>query len=71
MAQTGNTGTDDTIYNIISIVYHALQAAETTDKYIRDASGDQDAEQFFRDVKEEDRRRAERGKQLLASRLSR
>lgn len=67
----GNTGTQDVHYNIISILYHALQAAETTDQYIQDAeqSGNQDLTQFFRDVKEENKRRADRAKQLLGQLL--
>jgi hypothetical protein len=68
----GNTGTGDVTYNLVSILYHALQAAETHDQYIRDAeeSGDRDLTAFFREVKDEDMRRAERSKQLLARRLA-
>lgn len=33
----GNTGTDDNLYNLVSVLYHALQGAETYDKYISDA----------------------------------
>lgn len=68
----GNTGTGDVTYNLISILYHALQAAETHDQYIRDAeeSGDKDLAAFFREVKEEGTRRADRAKELLARRLT-
>jgi rubrerythrin len=68
----GNTGTGDVTYNLVSILYHALQAAETHDQYIRDAeeSGDRDLAAFFREVKDENTRRAERSKQLLAKRLT-
>ena len=64
----GNTGTEDVHYNLISIAYHALQAAETIDMYIKDAeqSGQQDVAQFFREVKDENKRRADRAKQLLS-----
>ena len=64
----GNTGTQDTTYNLISIIFHALQGAETYDQYIRDAeeSGDEELAQFFRDTKDESARRADRAKQLLA-----
>lgn len=63
----GNTGTQDVEYNLISIAYHALQGAETYDQYIQDAEhdGNRDLAQFFRDVKEENKRRADRAKQLL------
>jgi hypothetical protein len=66
-----NTGTTDETYNLVSILYHALQGAETCDQYISDAEqgGDKELIQFLRDTKEEDRRRADRAKQLLAKRL--
>jgi rubrerythrin len=70
-ASTGNTGTTDVTYNLISILYYALQGAETYDQYISDAEqgNDKDLAQFFRDTKEENQRRADRAKQLLAQRL--
>jgi rubrerythrin len=70
-ASTGNTGTTDITYNLVSILYHALQGAETYDQYISDAEqkNDKDLAQFFRDTKEENQRRADRAKQLLAQRL--
>jgi rubrerythrin len=69
-ASTG-TGTTDVTYNLVSILYHALQGAETYDQYISDAEqrNDKDLAQFFRDTKEENQRRADRAKQLLAQRL--
>jgi hypothetical protein len=67
-SSTGNTGTRDVIYDLVSVLYHALQGAETYDQYIKDAQqrGAPDLVQFFHDTKEEERRRAERAKQLLA-----
>ena len=43
----------------------------TYDQYISDAEqkNDKDLAQFFRDTKEENQRRADRAKQLLAQRL--
>jgi rubrerythrin len=72
-SNTGNTGTRDVTYNLVSILYHALQGAETYDQYIQDAEqgGNQDLAQFFRDVKEQNRQRADRAKQLLGQRLNR
>ena len=68
----GNTGTADVTYNLVSILFHALQGAETYDQFVRDAeqSGDEDLAQFFRMVKEEDGRRADQAKQILGRRLS-
>jgi rubrerythrin len=63
-----STGTRDETYNLISVLYHALQGAETYQQYIQDAEqrGDQELVQFFRDVREEEKRRADGAKQLLA-----
>jgi len=71
MTTKANTGTQDTTYNLLSILYHALQGAETYEKYINDAeeSGDSELAQFFRDVRDQNVKRAERGKQLLRARL--
>ncbi|HEU0012311.1 MAG TPA: hypothetical protein VFQ45_01435 [Longimicrobium sp.] len=72
MAQeTGGTGTSDVTYNLVSILYHALQGAETYDQYATDAEqeGDRELAQFFRDVKQENSRRADRAKQILHRRL--
>ena len=71
---TGNqmTGVRDEHYNLVSILYHALQGAETYDTYISDAesAGDQELAQFFRQVQEEERRRAARAKELLGWKLT-
>ena len=68
---TQQTGTRDETYDVVSILYHALQGAETYQQYVQDAEqrGDQELGQFFREVQEEEKRRAERAKQLLAKRL--
>lgn len=68
----GKTGTSDVTFDLVSILYHALQGAETYDRYIKDAErgGDSELTQFFRDTKEENSRRAERAKQLLVKHLS-
>jgi rubrerythrin len=75
MAATGkeSTGTRDTVYDLVSIIYHALQGAETYDMYITDAEqvGDTELAKFFQEVQDEERRRADRAKQLLAARLGR
>jgi hypothetical protein len=71
MTVKANTGTQDTLYNLFSIIYHALQGAETYEKYIADAEqgGDMELAQFFRDVRDQNTKRAEQGKQLLTTRL--
>ena len=65
------TGTADEHYNLVSVLYHALQGGETYDQYARDAeqAGDQELAQFFRDVQREDRDRAQQAERLLAARF--
>lgn len=67
----GNTGTPDIAYNLVSTIYHALQGAETEQQYISDAeqNGDQETIQFFRNLKQENERRADTAKRLLAKHL--
>ena len=65
----GNTGTSNPEYNLISVLYYALQGAELYQKYASDAGSDQDLANFFREVQQQEQQRAERAKQLLASRL--
>lgn len=66
-----NTGTQDQQYDLVSILYHALQSCSTYEQYLRDAEqeGDEELADFFRDVHAEDRHRAERAKALLKSRM--
>ena len=73
MAATGKkmTGTGDTVYDLVSIIYHALQGAETYGMYIADADevGDAELAKFFKEVQDDERQRADRAKKLLAGRL--
>ena len=67
----GDTGTRDITYDLVSVIYHALQGAETTALYIADAEQEKNQElvQFFTEAKEEYQRRGERAKQLLTAYL--
>ncbi len=71
-ANATSTGERDENYALISIMYHALQGAETCAQYIRDAEAAGDAEliEFFGEVCDEERERSERAKALLAARLA-
>lgn len=66
------TGAKDKHYNLTSVLYHALQGGENYDQYISDAEaeGDDELVQFFKDVQEEERDRAQRAEGLLADRLA-
>ena len=66
------TGTSDEQYDLVSVLYHALEGAATCEVYIQDAeeAGDSELTQFFQELQEEESRRAERAKALLAKRLN-
>ena len=66
-----NTGASNPEYNLISVLYHALQGADLYQKYASDAGSDQDLATFFREVQQQEQQRAQRAKQLLAQRLQR
>jgi hypothetical protein len=50
------TGTGDTVYDLVSIIYHALQGAETYGMYIADAEevGDAELAKFFKEVQDDE-----------------
>ena len=64
------TGTRDETYDVISIVYHALQGAENCEIYAEDAEQDE-LRQFFQRAGDQQRQIAQQGKQLLAHCLER
>ncbi|MGK2286792.1 hypothetical protein [Pedomonas sp. V897] len=68
-----DTGTSDSTYDLVSVLYHALQGAEMYEVYAADAeeSGDSDLARFFDQISQEERQRADRAKSLLAQRLNR
>jgi CBS domain-containing protein len=61
------TGTRDEHYNLVSVLYHALEGAETCDTYAIDAeaAGDERLAVFFREAQEVQVGLAERAKMLL------
>ena len=66
---TGETGFDDVTFDLISVQYHALKAGHDYGQYVRDAenAGRGEIASFFRDVMDEDTRRAHRCHELLAA----
>jgi hypothetical protein len=61
------TGIRDEHYNLVSVLYHALHAAETMEAYILDAEavGDERLASFFREAQVMQRRLAGRAKGML------
>jgi hypothetical protein len=64
------TGTPNTIYDLSSVLFHALEGGASYDTYIEDAEreGDEELMEFFRRVREEDRDRASEARMLIAVR---
>lgn len=63
----GSTGVQDSTYNVISVVYHTLQGAETVQRYMQDMQGaDPQVEQFLREAQEAYKRLGQRGRECLA-----
>ncbi|MEX0762424.1 MAG: hypothetical protein WD333_08345 [Dehalococcoidia bacterium] len=65
------TGTRDEHYNLISVLYHALQGGETSATYEEDAgqAGDQELADFFRKVRGQYKEAADEAKKLLGQRI--
>ena len=61
----------DEHYDLISVLYHALQGDETLARYIEDAENadDQDLAEHFRDIQEKYREIAQQTKELLKEKL--
>jgi hypothetical protein len=56
---------DDIVYDLVSIQYHALQAAQLYDQYVEDAEGHDDVAAFIRQCQQQDADRAVRCHELL------
>lgn len=65
------TGERDENYNLISVLYHALQGADTIRQYQQDAeqSGDDELVQFFEETRSGYADIARQAKQLLIERV--
>jgi hypothetical protein len=68
-----HTGERDEHYDVVSVLYHSLQGAETCGRYIADARNarDQELVSFFEETRSEYAARAAQAKELLAGRLER
>ena len=63
------TGTDDKMYNLVSVLYHALEGASTYQQYAGDAGGDSELVGFFREAQQQQQQLAERAKEVLKQQL--
>jgi hypothetical protein len=64
------TGTPNTVYDLSSVLFHALEGGASYDQYIQDAeeAGDQELVVFFRLLREQDSDRAYAVRMLLHER---
>ena len=72
-ARRGSSAEDverDENYDLVSVLYHALQGVETCGQYIADAADDDELSQFFEHAREAQAELADRAKLLLAARLA-
>ena len=65
MTEESRTGLSNEVYDLASVLYHALQGAQTYDKYKQDAGSNQALAQFFRNAKQQDEQRAQEALRLL------
>jgi hypothetical protein len=67
MEATQQTTTSNAYFDLISVLYHALQAEQSSATYVQDAqrSGNKDLVQFFGEVQQNASRQADKAKQLL------
>lgn len=67
MQETQATETSNTVYDLVSVLYHELQSEQTCESYILDAdeAGQADLSAFFSEVKMDAHKHSDRAKQLL------
>jgi hypothetical protein len=63
-SQNQQTGTRNETYDLISVLYHALQGAENCQTYAQDAQ-DSEVKDFFNKALQVQRQLADQGKQVL------
>jgi hypothetical protein len=70
MTELTPSSTEDQVYGLVSVLYHALQGAQACDQYIEDAekAGDDALVKFFEECREQQNERAGRAKSLLVER---
>ena len=59
MSSSGGSPVPNQTYDLVSVLYHVLESAQTYGKYIQDAqqTGDQELIQCFKDVQSQDQQR--------------
>ena len=63
--ETQQTSVSNQYYDLVSVLYHALEAAQAVSAYLQDAQGDQQLTQFFQQVQQQNNSLAQQAQQLL------
>lgn len=64
---TEHSPTDDIVYNMISVQYHALKAGDVYTRYLEDCHGHEDVSAFVLQCQSEDAARVQRAHDLIKS----
>ena len=64
--ESQQTSLSNQYYDLVSVLYHALEAAQTAATYLQDAQGDQELTQFFEQVRQHNNSLAQQAQQLLS-----
>lgn len=64
-----SSGTRDSTYDVVSVLYHALKGADLCQKFLSDANSDPQLRDFFSQAQEMQRQLADQAKQRLQSSL--
>lgn len=59
--------TDDVIYDLVSVQYHALKGSQLYEKFMEDAHAHEDVRSFFQECAKIDADRAQRCHELIAN----
>ncbi|MCW3798295.1 hypothetical protein OMW55_10825 [Sphingomonas sp. BN140010] len=68
-SSSSSTGTRDSTYDVVSVLYHALKGADTCQTYLSDANTEQQLRQFFEQAMQMQRQLADQAKMLLHDQL--
>lgn len=66
---SAQTGTRDSTYDLVAVLYHALQGAENCQTYLGDANSEPQLRQFFEQALQAQRQLADQAKMLLHDQL--
>lgn len=67
MQEPQQTPTSNAYFDLVSVLYHSLETAQTSASYVRDAQqeGNQDLVSFFKQIQQDASSKAEKAKQLM------